>query len=197
MEIILQNIIRCKIILLFLLTLLFILCCTPTLPLKTEPAEPLITWKTDEFYARLNSEVKDYLLNDFLAVYNEYDLEVLFHDKVFNRFHFSFNTDKIEQTDIMNLLRQDNYVEFVVYYMRLPDWSQGFIIVKLYENVNIDEFIFTYANFGFSLTSSNPAFNFNLFSFNHTLIDEFLFLELIKNDNRVECAEFSYLIILD
>ncbi|MCL2065795.1 MAG: hypothetical protein FWG98_15685 [Candidatus Cloacimonetes bacterium] len=66
------------------------LSCTSDKITEHEPQD----WTSGELYAKLNKDIKDEALEEFLLSYSEYKLKIIFHDRLGNRFRFSFDSRK-------------------------------------------------------------------------------------------------------
>ena len=64
--------------------------CTSKKLTEHEPQD----WTSGELYAKLNEDIKDEALKEFLLSYSEYELKIIFHDRLGNRFCFSFEHEK-------------------------------------------------------------------------------------------------------
>ncbi|MCL2065602.1 MAG: hypothetical protein FWG98_14680 [Candidatus Cloacimonetes bacterium] len=80
-------------IIISLVIALFSLSCTSEKFTEPEPQD----WISGEFYAKLNEDIKDDALEEFLLSYSEYKLKTIFHDRLGNRFRFSFDHEKINE----------------------------------------------------------------------------------------------------
>jgi|GEM_PF-6280013 len=74
-------------------------------------------------------------------------------------------------------------------------WVKGELIVRLYDDItgeNLEKFVSDYSQYQFEFIKYvYERLNMGLFRFNHKIIDELLFLEIIQNDERVMYANFN------
>ena len=175
----------------FLLGLVMLVSMIVMPACNNSPTEPEIKkdWVTGEIYAQLNDDIRGEALDDFLLSFSEYELKIIFHDRIYNRFHFSFNPVKIDQYLFREELARHDNVIFTLFKMLLPDWCRGFIEIHFYEHTleeEIGEFMLSYKDYEFR----NDIWNF---SFNYLLINEFDFLEMIQLEVIVKEAGFIYM----
>ncbi|MCL2064615.1 MAG: hypothetical protein FWG98_09645 [Candidatus Cloacimonetes bacterium] len=76
------------------------LSCTSDKITEHEPQD----WTSGELYAKLNEDIKNEALEEFLLSYSEYDLKTIFHDRLGNRFRFSFDYEKINEFKFLERL---------------------------------------------------------------------------------------------
>ena len=176
-------------ILLFIVSLMTTNCESITEP---EPKD----WISGELYATLNDDVRDEALEDFLQTYAKYDLSVIFYDRLGNRFRLSFDHKKVNEFKFLEMIQNDQRVISASLKGILPNWIQGKIGVRLFDYVRndiFDEFLYTYADYELIIDYQvSIEANYFQFSFNMELVDEFDFLEMLQNDERVMIASFNY-----
>ncbi|MCL2065625.1 MAG: hypothetical protein FWG98_14805 [Candidatus Cloacimonetes bacterium] len=159
----------------------------------TEP-EPQ-DWTSGELYAKLNEDIKDEALEEFLLSYSEYELKIIFHDRLGNRFRFSFDYEKINEFKFLELMKNDQRVIWIRFQGQLPDWAPGIIIAQLHAHVReelLEEFLNSYSEYELKIDFQVLKINYFRFLFNYEIIDEFDFLLKIQNDDRVIWAVFNY-----
>ena len=160
--------------------------------------EPFYEWVSGEFVARLKDEIKDHAFDDFLLSYEEYELKVIFHDKLYNRIKFSFDHQKIDQILFHELIRNDDRVWWLGYNTQLPDWFQGVIELRLHDHIrddNLVDFLLSYSEFDISFILRNEITNEFYVRFDQNFVDEFEVLFKLKDDFKMVLkADFVYFI---
>ena len=94
-----------KLILIIISLVMAVLNISCTSEKFTEP-EPQ-DWISGELYAKLNEDIKDEAFGEFLLSYSEYDLKTIFHDRLGNRFRFSFDQEKVDRFDFFEILEKN------------------------------------------------------------------------------------------
>jgi hypothetical protein len=140
-------------------------------------------------------------INNFINAYSEFDVELLYKDRLSNRIKIHFNCDKVNYLSFLNTLEQDNRIQDISITRHVPGWTQGELLAVLNINENTDDYISTYLeNFitdyqeqiqkCIILLNGSDILIVKL-TFDYHLIDEFEILELIQNDDRVKIANFN------
>jgi|GEM_PF-2529228 len=151
-------------------------------------------WTQGEMTVHLLEKVDKENLEDFLQDYSEYELKILFYDRIRNRIRISFDHKAIDEYDFMRILGADSRVKHSNFRESLPDWDQGkLIIVFKNSDENVDEFVKTYSDYEMKLLNHFPEIKMAFFSFNHYIVDEFDLYDMVKDDPRVLEIWFSYI----
>ena len=140
-------------------------------------------------------------LNDFILSFSKYELNLLFIDRtirITTTYRFSFNPDLINEFDLYEEFRNDSRIRNVNFMPALPDWTQGEVRVDFKRHFNYDDdtenFLLRYAEYELKVLDffwrPHPDYvvTFVLLWFNHHLICEYEFVEMLRKDPDVMFA---------
>ena len=150
-------------------------------------------WIRGQLGVTLYDHVVDELFDEFVLEYKKYDfklVELISPSRI--QGHYYFDPEIIKSSEFRDLLKTDNRV--ILAHVVEP----GVIYISLHGNVYgrlFDNFINDYKQYNFSLKEIFKLFDrLYLFTFNYRKINEHVFLEMIRRDERVIEANFNYII---
>jgi hypothetical protein len=134
---------------------------------------------------------------DFLWDYSQYQLKILYWEgllgEVLHLAYFIYNSLLVDTNELLDILHRDNRVAEVVALHLTSRFRPRQFVIRLFDNEAEQEFISHYSGYG--LSGSIYAWrnllvdcNFKLFSYNDTTIYAGDFLDILRDDSRVEDA---------
>ncbi|MCL2064785.1 MAG: Ig-like domain-containing protein [Candidatus Cloacimonetes bacterium] len=143
-------------------------------------------------------EFDDESFSKFLLSFSKYDLRLIFVDRsltLTTKYRLSFNHDLIDEFEFFEELRYDSKlcVEFTP---ELPNWKQGEVRVSFwshYSEDEVDKFLLRFSEYEVKILDPSYVpegyeYTCVLISFNHLLICEYEFIELLRSDPIVAVA---------
>ena len=166
--------------------------------------DPKIAWATlnpawypGEIVVKLNENLNNESLSIILDAFSEWELKLLSQAKSIDYYRFSFNHKKIDEFEIRALFENNSLIEWADFYGPYRRWNTGRLIVTFdyfVSEYDLTDFISSYSEWDLKIDVNwFEATKMILFRFNHMLIDEFEFLDIMNNDHRVRRASFNYI----
>ena len=166
-----------------------------------------INWVSSETYfpkgeliIHLLDNIKEEKFIDFFLSYSDYDLKLLFHDKISNRIRIFYDREMMNEFDFIELLEKDNRVRWAFFEPYLPDWEQGTIFGRFFEQVTddeIDSIIQIWSEKYEVIIGTGIGRGFFTIYFDYVIFDEFELLKNIIDNPKVDYATFNYYATLD
>jgi len=176
--------------------IIFILMLTLVLISCIFNPKPRDKWVKGQLIVNVHTFVFDEVFEEFLYDYKEYELkplELLSPRSTISRYYF--NDTVIDVITLENLLRNDARVEFALVL------EQGIVAITLYGMIigkSLDRFLQDYSEYNLiPFAEIHPRYISYILGFNHMQIDCEVFLEIIKNDYRVDIAQFNHYLYLE
>ena len=151
-------------------------------------------WTRNRIVIELSSDINKDTVDEFVLSYAEYEMEKLYYDRMGNSIYVSFNFEIIDEFSLKDILSNDSRVRNARIAYSLPNWAQGILVAHLYDHIRddvLDEFVLSYAEYELKIVFQVLEVNYFQFSFNMDLVDEFDFLEMMMDDDRVIMAGFN------
>ena len=164
------------------------LSCTSKSP--TGPTMPPKDWIVGELVAGLDGNITDEALDEFVLLYEEWDLKIISHAKSKNYIRFFFDHEKIDVQEFMSMLKNNLRLKWVYYHGLNLLWRSGFIFVILQSPDYFEDIAISYSEFGQSIGFYHP--NILYFEFDSYITDEFILLDKLYFDERTMGADFWF-----
>ncbi|MCL2063177.1 MAG: hypothetical protein FWG98_02230 [Candidatus Cloacimonetes bacterium] len=149
----------------------------------------------------INSSTTEILIfiKQMLSLYSKYELVSNIPTRVERgAFEFSFNNKLIDDFEMLLLIRDDFRVKFAdIPIVHLDNENETWVKGEIVARINArgfgwaEEIKYSYSDFETSILSFNKMVESVHFSFNYDLIDEFEFLEMLRNDPLIMRADFN------